>query len=173
MQTAPLILTAKIDRKTFEFFDDLRRKHFPSQRNFLSAHITLFHHLPGEMISEIENFLEEISSKQRVFSLSFPSVRFLGRGTAIEIESPELIVLRKEIADRWRDVLTDQDKQKFNPHITIQNKVAPDVAKIIFEQMKNDWEPKKGTVDGLYLWHYRGGPWESAKEFDFVKLTHS
>jgi len=167
MPDSPLIVTAKIDEETQKFFDDLRRKHFPPERNFLSAHITLFHHLPAEKIFEIEDLLERIASDQQIFTLNFSSVRFLGRGTAIEIESPELIDLHKKLAAHWRDVLTNQDKQKFKPHVTIQNKVAPDEAEKLFEQLKNNWKPKKGNAVGLHLWHYRGGPWESAKEFDF------
>lgn len=170
MPDSPLIVTAKMDETTQEFFDLLRRKHFPPERNFLSAHITLFHHLPAEMISEIEDFLEQTALNQRAFALNFPSVRFLGRGTAIEIESAELIDLHKKLAEHWRARLTNQDKQKFKPHVTIQNKVAPFEAKILFEEMKNNWKPKKGNANGLHLWHYRGGPWELAKEFDFQKV---
>lgn len=173
MPDSPLIVTAKIDAETQKFFDDLRQKYFPPERNFLSAHVTLFHHLPGEKIFEIENFLTQIASVQKTFSVNFPSARFLGKGTAIEIESPELIDLHKKLAAHWRDVLTAQDKQKFKPHITIQNKVAPVEAKILFEEIKNNWKPKQGKLVGLQLWHYRGGPWESAKEFNFEELNHS
>lgn len=170
MPDSPLIVTAKTDEETQAFFDRLRRKHFPPERNFLSAHITLFHYLPAEMIFEIEDFLERIASDQELFALNFSSVRFLGRGTAIEIESPELSDLRAKLAVRWRGVLTNQDKQKFKPHITIQNKVAPIEAKILFEEMKNNWKPKKGNITGLQLWHYRNGPWELAKDFDFQNI---
>lgn len=167
MSDSPLIVTAKMDAETQKFFDDLRQKHFPPERNFLSAHITLFHHLSAEIISEIEEFLTQIASEQKTFAINFPTARFLGKGTAIEIESPELIDLHKKLAAHWRDVLTNQDKQKFKPHITIQNKVAPDKAKILFEEIKNSWKAKKGNIAGLQLWHYRNGPWESAREFNF------
>lgn len=173
MPDSPLIVTAKMDEETQVFFDRLRQKYFPPERNFLSAHITLFHHLPAEMIFEIEDFLERIASDQETFALNFSSVRFLGRGTAIEIESPALSDLRAKLAVYWHGVLTNQDKQKFRPHITIQNKVAPIEAKILFEETKNNWKPKKGTVIGLQLWHYRGGPWESVKEFYFKKNSVS
>jgi hypothetical protein len=48
LQTSPLILTAKLDADSFDLLDALRRHHFPLGRNHLSAHIKLFHHLPGE-----------------------------------------------------------------------------------------------------------------------------
>lgn len=169
MSASPLIVTLKLDDSTFEFFDELRQKNFPPERNFLSAHVTLFHHLPGEMIEGISDFLETIASAQNEFSLVFPKFRFLGKGTAIEIESAELIALRKNLADEWNKFLTNQDKQKFQPHITIQNKVAPDEAKILFEEIKENWITKQGTAIGLQVWHYRGGPWELAKEFAFRK----
>ncbi|GAA1871360.1 2'-5' RNA ligase family protein [Pseudonocardia ailaonensis] len=44
----PLIVTATLDAPTQERFDALRRRHFPSDRNFLAAHLTLFHALPDE-----------------------------------------------------------------------------------------------------------------------------
>ena len=169
MSDAPLIVTLKMDEPTYKFFNDLRQKYFPPERNFLSAHITLFHHLPGEMIDEISEYLVKTASEQKEFSLAFPHVRFLGKGTAIEIESTELILLRRKLAGEWNEYLTNQDKQKFQPHITIQNKVAPDKAKILFEETKNNWETKQGTANGLQVWHYRGGPWELANEFALYK----
>lgn len=169
MTAAPLIVTLKPDNSTFEFFNGLRQKYFPPERNFLSAHITLFHHLPGEMIDEISEYLVKIASEQNEFPLIFPRVRFLGKGTAIEIESTELILLRRKLAGEWNEFLTNQDKQKFQPHITIQNKVAPDEAKILFEETKNNWETKQGIAVGLQVWHYCNGPWELANEFKFSK----
>ena len=45
---APLILTLKLDQASFTRLDALRQAHFPPERNWLSAHLTLFHHLPGD-----------------------------------------------------------------------------------------------------------------------------
>jgi hypothetical protein len=47
-QTRPLILTLKMDRESFSRFEGLRQAHFPPHRNFIPAHLTLFHHLPGD-----------------------------------------------------------------------------------------------------------------------------
>ena len=44
---APLILTLTLDEATQAYFNDLRRQHFPPNINYLAAHLTLFHHLPG------------------------------------------------------------------------------------------------------------------------------
>ncbi|MCY7376096.1 MAG: 2'-5' RNA ligase family protein [Pyrinomonadaceae bacterium] len=168
----PSILTVKFDADSFGFFDLLRRKHFPPERNFLAAHITLFHHLPGEEIEHIEDELMRICADYEAFELHFPALRFLGKGTAAEIESAELIKLRSTLAARWEQWLTAQDKQKFKPHITIQNKVAPDEARRLFEAMRASWEAKTGNAVGLQLWHYKGGPWELANEFTFGNAAH-
>ncbi len=164
----PLILTAKLDAESFDFFDALRRKYFPPERNFLAAHVTLFHHLPDAESARIETDLQGVCGERQAFAVRFPTLRFLGRGTAAEIESAELTKLRSTLAGEWTDWLTAQDKQKFKPHITIQNKVAPDEAKRIFEARRDVWQARTGSVVGLQLWHYLGGPWKLANEFLFA-----
>lgn len=170
MQTAPLIVTVKMNSETSDFFNELRRKHFPPERNHLSAHITLFHHLPGERLDEIENQLKTTASRQYEFDLRFESVEFIGRGSVARIESPALVSLRNKLANYWSDYLTPQDRQKFMPHVTIQNKVSPDEAKLVFEQLKTLWQPRTGAATALQLWHYRNGPWQLANEFNFYKI---
>ncbi|WP_460504174.1 2'-5' RNA ligase family protein, partial [Hymenobacter agri] len=44
---APLILTLALDAASQAYFNDLRTQHFPPKINYLAAHLTLFHHLPG------------------------------------------------------------------------------------------------------------------------------
>lgn len=167
--TKPLIITAKMDAISFEFYDEMRRRHFPPERNFLAAHITLFHRLPGEELSAVEDDLRNSASAQAAMELNFSKVRFLGRGTAIEVESPALISLRKQLATRWHEHLTPQDRQKFNPHITVQNKVEPERAKLFYEKLKADWRTRSGKAVGLQLWRYLDGPWELINEFAFKK----
>lgn len=163
----PLILTLKLDAQSFAFFDALRQKHFPAERNFLAAHITLFHNLPGKNQEEFETDLREVCARYRKFPLLFPNLRFLGKGTAIEIESVELNRLRDELKVCWNNWLTNQDRQKFKPHITIQNKIAPAKARQLFDELSAGWKPRNGAGIGIQLWHYLGGPWKLAKEFAF------
>lgn len=163
----PLILTLKIDSASFEFFDDLRRKYFPPQRNFLAAHVTLFHHLPGDKLVEITSNLEEISDQTVIFSLEFTKWRFLGKGSAMAIESAELLRLRTRLSKLWEADLTAQDRQKFQPHITVQNKVAPGEARLLFEKLSTDWQTQTGFGEGLTLWHYVAPEWELEREFLF------
>ena len=167
MLLPPLILSLKLDDASFQFFDRMRQKYFPPERNFLSAHLTLFHKLPGSELEKIENNLREICGSFEKFPLTFTGWRFLGKGTAMKIESNELLDLRTQLAEKWKEWLTPQDAQKFQPHITIQNKVAPEEAKETFHKLSVDWKEKKGTAKGILLWHYLGGHWKLEKEFVF------
>jgi 2'-5' RNA ligase len=164
----PLILTLELDPKSFEIFNKLRKAHFPPERNFLDAHITLFHKLPGEQEGSIQETLQDISSRP-VFTLSFSSLRFLGKGVAINIESFELVELRNQLATIWQDNLETQDKQPFKPHVTIQNKVSPEEARALLETLQQTWTPLTGKGTGLLLWRYLGGPWELLEAFPFSK----
>ena len=135
MLLPPLILTLKLDDNSFQFFDRMRQKYFPPERNFLSAHLTLFHQLPGSELEIIENDLREICGSFEEFFLKFTGWRFLGKGTAMKIESNDLLRLRTQFAEKWKEWLTAQDAQKFQPHITIQNKIAPEEAKELFHKL--------------------------------------
>lgn len=163
----PLIITASLDRASFEFFDSLRRRHFPPERNFLAAHLTLFHHLPGGGLAPVKRFIEKLSCDHAPFDIHFNSLRFLGRGVAVNAEATELIKIRGRLAAEFEPWLTPQDRHKFQPHITIQNKVEPAAAKELFELMTASFEPFSGRVEGVGLWHYLGGPWELEGEFNF------
>lgn len=171
MQNAPLIVTAKMDAESFEFLNALRKQHFPVERNHLSAHITLFHHLPGEHLDDIETRLKITASRQYEFKLQFSDLGFIGKGTIIKVESSELISLRNKLANHWFDWLNAQDKQKFLPHVTVQNKTEPAEARRVYEKLNESWQPRIGTATALQLWHYRGGPWQLANEFDFYKTA--
>lgn len=164
---APLILTLKLDAESFAFFDALRVAHFPPERNFLAAHVTLFHHLPGSRIEDIKTDLRDVCGRYQIFSLDFPALRFLGRGTAVEIESAELNRLRDELKNKWDEWLNAQDRQKFKPHVTVQNKVAPEAARSLFNELSAGWTARRGAGVGVELWHYLNGPWKLAGEFAF------
>lgn len=173
MQNSPLIVTAKMDEESFEFLNGLRKQYFPPERNFLTAHITLFHHLPGERLDEIEDYLKIIASRQYEFKMIFSTLKFIGKGTIVQIESTELISLRNKLSNHWSDWLTPQDKQKFAPHVTVQNKTEPNEARQIYENLNQSWQSRVGTATALQLWHYRGGPWQLANEFNFYEISEN
>ncbi len=158
-------MTLKLDAESFAFFDSLRREYFPTERNFLSAHITLFHSLPGSQREQIEIDLRQLCRRYKTFPLRFPHWRFLGRGVASEVESAELNRLRDELYNKWNEWLSVQDCQKFKPHVTVQNKVAPEAARLLFDKLSTDWSSRDGAGIGIELWQYLNGPWNLIGEF--------
>ncbi len=166
---APLILTLGFDAASFAVFDGLRRAHFPAGLNKIPAHLTLFHHLPGTRLDDVMAEVARQAAMTPVFSVQVNGLRKLGRGVAFTIVSPELIALRARLAHTFADDLIPQDRQGFRPHVTIQNKVTPAAANLLFEQMGEWFTPWTATAEALLLWHYRGGPWEAAGRFNLEK----
>ena len=167
-QTAPLILTLALDDRSRAFFEAERRRSFPPERNFIPAHLTLFHKLPGEHRATIERDIDALASAQRPLSLEVTGLRSLGRGVAYTLLSPELASLRQGLAQRWEVWLGPQDRQKHQPHVTVQNKVEPKDAKALLSELTDSFEPFTAIGVGLDLWWYRGGPWEKARGFSFA-----
>ena len=163
---APLILALKLDDASFARLDGLRRAHFPAAINRLSAHLTLFHHLPGDRAEEVRTALAAVADRPPP-PLGFPGVRSLGRGVAAEVASPELVRVRAELASRFRAHLTPQDAQGFRPHVTVQNKVDPADARALKAELEAGWAPWSGRGEALALHRYLGGPWELEAEFPF------
>ena len=166
----PLIVSLQFDLAAFAELDRLRRRHFPAERNHLAAHLTLFHHLPSDREKDIAAQLAAVCDAAPPLQLSLPSVRFLGRGVAINVHCPALVALRAELARPWQSWLTPQDSQPFRPHVTVQNKVDPAVAKALFAQLSSTWTPLDAAGIGLQLWRYAGGPWEAAGSFPFAGI---
>ena len=163
----PLILTAWLDDDTFAWADDLRKQHFPAKRNFIPAHLTLFHHLPGDAIATVADRLRQMTANHPPCPLQFPELRFLGFGSAVVVQCPELEAVRSQLASGWHDWLTRQDQQPWQPHITFQNKVKADQAKALFSDLCESWTPKSGSAIGLKLWTYLDGPWRHEVDFEF------
>lgn len=164
---APLILTLAIDDRSQAFFDRLREKYFPPERNYLQAHLTLFHHLPGRERSRIENRLAEITQQQDIFTLKVTEVKMIGRGVAYKLESERLMQFHRQLSKAWQAWLTPQDQQKLWPHVTVQNKVEPAKAKALHNKLTGHFEPFTAYGISLKLWTYRGGPWELLQTFSF------
>jgi 2'-5' RNA ligase len=158
----PLIVTATLDGPAQERFDALRRRHFPPERNHLAAHLTLFHALPDD--PTVAESLAEAARRPPI-PVRVTGIRLLGRGVAYRLEAPELLALRAEIG-RGRD-LTAQDRGKRELHVTVQNKVTPEEARALHEQLCATFAPETVTATGLALWRYLGGPWEPLAEFGF------
>ncbi len=162
----PLIMTALFDPQSFDLLDGLRRRYFPAALNRVPAHATLFHHLPGGDLRAIVERLRMDCAATAPLPFTIGETRFLGRGVAFAIDCPGLVRLRAGFTAAWKDRLTAQDRQGYKPHATIQNKVSADAARDARLRL-DALLPITGTVVGLALWHYRGGPWEEAGRFTF------
>ena len=163
---APLVLTLLLDEKSQARFDRLRAEHFPAERNFLQAHVTLFHALPGEQEDAVRADLAA-AARRPPFEVGVTGVRFLGRGVAYDLAAAELDEVRRGLADAWAPWLTPQDRQRHRAHVTVQNKVASDVARALHERLSTSFAPGTVTATGLRLWRYLGGPWEPVGAFPF------
>jgi hypothetical protein len=164
--TAPIIVSVVLGLEEFRWLDGLRRAHFPPDRNVLAAHLTMFHHLPPSVEGELDRRLVEATRRKRPRAMA-SGVMDLGRGTAISIDAPELVELRAEIADAFRNLLVPQDAAGWRPHVTVQNKVEPAIARALHDDLKRVFRPRPVTITGLATWWYRGGPWEPIKTYTF------
>jgi 2'-5' RNA ligase len=156
---SPIIVSALFGPQDFTWLDGLRRAHFPPQRNQLSAHLTLFHHLPPSLAPELKQRLAEITRTTRPPAMA-AGVISLGRGVAIRIDSPQLTAIRADLANAFAGLLLPQDAAGWRPHVTIQNKVEPAAARALHATLAHDFKPQPIAIIGLAAWWYRGGPWE-------------
>lgn len=163
----PLILTALFDPETQGRFQRLRDSHFPPERNIVPAHLTLFHHLPGSEIEAVKGRLSQIVRLTPAPRADVVGLRSLGKGVAFTIRAPELEAVRAELADAWSTLLIPQDQQGWRPHVTVQNKVAPDVARALLGALQAGFAPWTASIVALRLWRYLDGPWEALGEFRF------
>lgn len=159
-----LILTLRLDQASQDFFDGLRKEHFPPERNFVSAHLTLFHHLP-----DTQTTINTLSTvKQDIFILEATSLMNLGNGVAFRLESDILNHLHRHLTQQFREILIPQDRQGLRAHVTVQNKVPAEKAKKLLTELNIDFEPFSVKALGLDLWIYLGGPWKHKAYFPFT-----
>lgn len=166
---APLILTLALDERSFAFFDEQRQRYFPPARNFIPAHLTLFHHLPGAHVESIQRYIEERCTELPPFPAEVTGLRSLGRGVAYTLQSETLRGLRESFVQEWAQWLTPQDRQKHQPHVTVQNNVEPQKARELLTELTESFQPFQAQATGLDLWWYRGGPWEKVRGFPFAR----
>jgi len=166
----PLILTVAIPPVELAFFDGLRQQHFPAARNFLTAHLTLFHALPNSIA--IRERVEEECKTVAPFAMQVVGPVSLGKGVAFKLESPPLLRIHKRLKDAWKPLLTPQDSQNIWPHITVQNKVSAAEALVLLNELKQSFTPFTTQATGLQLWEYLNGPWKLVSTFPFANGTN-
>jgi hypothetical protein len=157
---APLIVTALFGRQDQAWFDVLRREHYPPERNVLPAHLTLFHHLPPSVGEELKQRLSAETRGIRAPRAKVTGLMSLGGGVAYRIEAPELTAIREGLTEAFAGMLMPQDAGRWRPHVTVQNKVRPSLAKVVLGALSRDFVAREVEIAGLASWWYRGGPWE-------------
>jgi hypothetical protein len=165
--SAPFVLTLELDGESFAFFDGLRRRHYPPERNLVPAHVTLFHRLPGERSREIRALLRQAAATQKPFHLAMGAVKATDRGVIILLHATRLVALRHALAAEWWAWLSDQDRMHFQPHVTIQGGVSAAEARQTQRSVTEASHAPAIRALGLHLWRYREGRWESAELFAF------
>ena len=164
---ATYILTAEMDDVSFTWLDGLRREHFPPDRNFLSAHLTLFHRLSSAQVARLR-------SVERPFTpveIRFDRVVFLGFGVAIGVRSAALERLRSNARTEIGGEFSRQDSQPWKPHVTIQNKVTAESARQLQYALEQGFAERVGAATGLLVWEYLGGPWKLVDRIAFTNTT--
>lgn len=162
-----MIVTADLPPDLQSWATGLRRAHFPPERNYLDAHVTLFHALPPSCESELLDLLARIASEHAPPPARMEGIMSLGRGTALKLSSPAMLDLRDRIADHFHGMLTSQDEHRLRLHVTIQNKVSPSEAKRLQVELAPQMSPRSFSFRGLSCHYYRAGPWEKVKSFAF------
>ena len=162
----PLIVTAELGPEDFSWLNDLRRRHYPVDRNRLLAHLTMFHALPPSAEQEARQLLAGLAARPapRAF---IAGLMDLGGGVAFRIGSEELDIVRAEIADRLSGLLTAQDRAGWSAHLTIQNKVPPREAKALIQALGSQFDRRPVRIAGLGLQRYLGGPWQTLRTYSF------
>ena len=164
---APLIVTALLPDDLQGWANRLRQVHFPPERNYLDAHVTLFHAIPPMCEAEAREVLANIARDEGRVEGRLLGIMSLGGGTALKLESQAMLDIRDRIADRFHGMLTAQDQHRPRLHVTVQNKVKSAEAKALQAELAPQVEPRDFAFKGLGLYAYIGGPWEHLKSWSF------
>jgi len=167
----PFILTAALPSSIQSWADGLRRAHYPPERNYLHAHVTLFHSFAPSLLDELKTLLPRLASEYAAPSGRVTGLMDMGTGTAIALESEELLNLRAIIADHFHGSLTEQDLHEPRLHITVQNKVTKREARELQASLSDEITLRSQAgpfvFPALELHRYLGGPWDAVKRCAF------
>ena len=155
-----LIVTAELGAGDFTWFNDQRCRYFPPERNVLPAHLTMFHALPPSAETEARSLLASFAAQEAPPRALVAGLMNLGGGVAYRIVSDDLDRIRDDLAGAFHGLLSAQDAGGWRPHVTIQNKVAPKIARDLLTGLERDFSPRPLAIRGLGLHRYLGGPWE-------------
>ena len=169
-QEETYILALKTDRAHHQAMTALRIRYFPKHLNKLSAHVALFHALPGSRLPQIEKDIQDLVRQTHPFPITAHDPYILGgnHGVAISVDAGHAKDLFAHLQRQWRGFLSNQDNH-FKAHYTIQNKVEDEAVprRTIEELQKDGFRESKGNVEGLSLYLYDRGYWRLTKTFSF------
>lgn len=163
---APLLVTAELPSEVLGWADALRRAHYPPERNRLRAHVTLFHALPPSVEDEVVALLKGLA-KEPAPAACIDGLMKLGKGTALAVYSPGMVQLHAEIQERMHGLLTPQDAQPLRLHVTIQNKVAPEAARTLQQELEPQLRPVEFRFKGFGLYAWEDGLWRPLRTIAF------
>ena len=163
----PFIVTAELPADILAWADNLRQRHFPPERNWLKAHVTLFHAFAPSLREELRGVLAQMAASFAPPKASIEGLMSLGKGTALAIHSPSLLAIRARVADHFHGALTAQDQHRPRLHITIQNKVAPELARGLQTELAPSLQRRDFVFSGLGLHLYLGPHWQRAGTWSF------
>ena len=163
----PLLVTAELPDDVLAWADALRRAHYPSERNRLQAHVTLFHGLPPSLGEELRQLLGETSRKAVAPEASVTGIMDLDRGTALAVESPGMQALHARLAEHLHGSIQQRDARELRLHITVQNKVSRAEAVAVQRDLAGSFEPRSFRFRGFGLYRWDGRLWNFSRLFSF------
>jgi hypothetical protein len=123
--------------------------------------VTLFHQLPGRELDAVRRRLKVVCGQVPPPVIAVTGVQFRGNGVAFKLRSPGLVDVRAELADGWDTLLIPQDRAGFQPHLTVQNKADPAIARDSFRALSAAFVPFESVAPAIAIWRYCDGPWEA------------
>lgn len=163
----PLILTAELEPHVQARFEALRRVHYPVERNQVPAHVSLFQQLPGRELAAVMRRLKVVCAQVPPPVVAVTGLKLRDHGAAFALRSPALEDVRAELAAGWDTLLIPQDRGGFQPHLTVQNKVTPQVAKATVAALATAFVPFETRALHIAVWRYLGGPWQALGSIAF------
>jgi len=161
-----LIVTATFGDGDNGWLQELRRLHYPPERNRVPAHLTLLRQLPPSAEAELATRLARAAAAPPPRA-AVTGIMDLDEGTALRVESEALEDGREALVEALHGLLTPQDLGPWSPHITIQNKVTRREARALQAQLRATFRPRPLAIRGLAAWRYLDGPWEPVRSWPF------
>jgi hypothetical protein len=166
VRRAPLLITAELPEHVFLWADEIRRAHYPPERNRLGAHVTLIHGLPPSAEGEVRRVLAGLAVRPAA-DARIIGLLDLGEGTAFEVESPALIDLHGELAERLHGLIQQKDAHPPRLHITVQGRVTPASARALQSELASVPTPRPFRFRGLALSYWREELWQPGQFYAF------